>query len=97
MPLWFFQMFIALIYRQFHNSFFDKSDLFFLCMLHPLSFNIQKQEFEIEATQSTKRHLTKTLENLDWKLDKQKETSKLIANDMGNIFFLVQVLMHDFL
>ncbi|CAL5411050.1 unnamed protein product [Camellia sinensis] len=35
---------------------------------------------------STKRHLTKRLENLDWKLDEQKETSKLITNDMGNIF-----------
>ncbi|KAI8002463.1 Phosphoenolpyruvate carboxylase 4 [Camellia lanceoleosa] len=38
-------------HRQFHKSSFDKSDLFFLYMLHPLFFNIQKQEFEIEATQ----------------------------------------------
>ncbi|KAI7981051.1 Nudix hydrolase 10 [Camellia lanceoleosa] len=42
------------VYEQFHKSFFDKSDLFFLCMLHPPSFNIQKQEFEIEATQVSK-------------------------------------------
>ncbi|CAL5405320.1 unnamed protein product [Camellia sinensis] len=40
-----------LAFRQFHKSFFDKSDLFFLCMLHPLSFDIQKQELEIEAAQ----------------------------------------------
>lgn len=35
--------------------------------------------------QSTKRHLTKKLENLDWKLDEQKEISKLITNDVGDI------------
>lgn len=35
--------------------------------------------------QSTKRHLTKKLENLDWKLDEQKEISKLITNDVGYI------------
>ncbi|BBH00624.1 nudix hydrolase homolog 2 [Prunus dulcis] len=29
--------------------FFQKSDLFFVCMLRPLSFDIQKQEHEIEA------------------------------------------------
>ncbi|KOM53353.1 hypothetical protein LR48_Vigan09g201200 [Vigna angularis] len=33
--------------RQSHNSFFEKSDLFFVCMLRPLSFNIQRQRFEI--------------------------------------------------
>nr|GMD01553.1 hypothetical protein F511_15699 [Ipomoea batatas] len=36
-----------------------------------------------DALASTKRHLSKRLENLDWKLDEQKETSKLIANDVG--------------
>ncbi|XP_071689752.1 nudix hydrolase 2-like [Rutidosis leptorrhynchoides] len=40
-----------LAFRQSHKSFFDKSDLFFMCMLQPLSFNIQKQEREIEAAQ----------------------------------------------
>ncbi|KAL7250153.1 hypothetical protein ACSBR1_012205 [Camellia fascicularis] len=39
-----------------------------------------------EALASKKRHLTKRLENLNWKLDEQKETSKLIANDVDNIF-----------
>ncbi|KAH7544530.1 hypothetical protein JRO89_XS15G0181600 [Xanthoceras sorbifolium] len=40
-----------LAFRQSHKSFFGKSSLFFLCMLCPLSFDIQKQELEIEAAQ----------------------------------------------
>lgn len=40
-----------LAFRQQHKSFFEKSDLFFICMMHPLSFDIQKQELEIEAAQ----------------------------------------------
>ncbi|XP_021669727.2 nudix hydrolase 10 [Hevea brasiliensis] len=40
-----------LAFRETHKSFFGKSDLFFLCFLHPLSFDIQKQELEIEAAQ----------------------------------------------
>ncbi|XVF70892.1 hypothetical protein PTKIN_Ptkin11bG0198700 [Pterospermum kingtungense] len=38
-------------FRQSLKSFFEKSDLFFICMLRPLSFAIQKQELEIEAAQ----------------------------------------------
>ncbi|XP_038997044.1 nudix hydrolase 10-like isoform X2 [Hibiscus syriacus] len=38
-------------FRQSHKTFFEKSDMFFICMLHPLSFDIQKQELEIEAAQ----------------------------------------------
>ncbi|XP_058001290.1 nudix hydrolase 2 isoform X1 [Hevea brasiliensis] len=49
-----------LAFRQSHKSFFGKSDLFFLCFLRPLSFDIQKQELEIEAAQvisgSSMRH-----------------------------------------
>ncbi|GAY35416.1 hypothetical protein CUMW_016220 [Citrus unshiu] len=41
----------VLAFRQSHRSFFEKSDIFFLCMLRPLSFDIQKQESEIEAAQ----------------------------------------------
>ncbi|KAI4296051.1 hypothetical protein L6164_036041 [Bauhinia variegata] len=41
----------VLAFRQSHNSFFEKSDLFFICMLRPLSFDIQMQEGEIEAAQ----------------------------------------------
>ncbi|CAI8596732.1 unnamed protein product [Vicia faba] len=38
-------------FRQEHNSFFEKSDISFLCILHPLSFDIKRQELEIEAAQ----------------------------------------------
>nr|GMD51792.1 nudix hydrolase 2-like isoform X1 [Ipomoea batatas] len=40
-----------LAFRQSHKSFFEKSDLFFVCMLQPLSFDIRIQEKEIEAAQ----------------------------------------------
>lgn len=40
-----------LLFRQLHKSFFEKSDLFFACMLRPLSFDIQIQESELEAAQ----------------------------------------------
>ncbi|XP_054817307.1 nudix hydrolase 2-like [Prosopis cineraria] len=41
----------VLAFRQGHKSFFQKSDLFFICMLQPRSFDIQKQASEIEAAQ----------------------------------------------
>lgn len=41
----------VLAFRQSHKEFFEKSDLFFLCMLHPLSSHIQIQESEIAAAQ----------------------------------------------
>ncbi|XP_019263586.1 PREDICTED: nudix hydrolase 10-like isoform X1 [Nicotiana attenuata] len=34
----------VLAFRQIHKSFFDKSELFFICMMRPLSFDIQKQD-----------------------------------------------------
>ncbi|GLT31039.1 hypothetical protein SLA2020_058060 [Shorea laevis] len=37
--------------RQSHKSFFEKSDLFIICMLRPLSFDLQMQEQEIDAVQ----------------------------------------------
>ncbi|KAH6764460.1 nudix hydrolase-like protein 2 [Perilla frutescens var. hirtella] len=40
-----------LAFRQSHKSYFEKSDLFFVCMLQPLSKDIQPQEAEIEAAQ----------------------------------------------
>ncbi|KAL8463029.1 hypothetical protein ACS0TY_033208 [Phlomoides rotata] len=40
-----------LAFRQSHKSFFEKSDLFFVCMMQPLSRDIQPQEAEIEAAQ----------------------------------------------
>ncbi|KAK1567622.1 hypothetical protein Q3G72_014375 [Acer saccharum] len=41
----------VLSFTQSHRSFFRKSDLFFVCMLRPRSFEIQKQDYEIEAAQ----------------------------------------------
>ncbi|KAI4298821.1 hypothetical protein L6164_032338 [Bauhinia variegata] len=41
----------VLAFRQNHKAFFGKSDLFFLCMLRPVSSNIVIDETEIEAAQ----------------------------------------------
>ncbi|XP_027331531.1 nudix hydrolase 2-like [Abrus precatorius] len=41
----------VLSFRQSHKSFFEKSDLFFVCMLQPQSFDIKSQASEIEAAQ----------------------------------------------
>ncbi|KAB5527746.1 hypothetical protein DKX38_021593 [Salix brachista] len=41
----------VLAFRQSHQSFFRKSDLLFICMLRPRSFDIQKQDLELEAAQ----------------------------------------------
>ncbi|KAK4365503.1 hypothetical protein RND71_016861 [Anisodus tanguticus] len=38
-----------------------------------------------DALASTKRHLSKRLENLDWKLNEQIETTKLITNDVRDV------------
>ncbi|CAA7060248.1 unnamed protein product [Microthlaspi erraticum] len=53
-----------LAFCQYHESFFAKSDLFFICLLRPTSFDIQKQDLEIEAAQwmrfedSASQHIT---------------------------------------
>ncbi|XP_043815577.1 nudix hydrolase 2 isoform X2 [Manihot esculenta] len=41
----------VLAFRQSHRAFFGKSDLSFICLLQPLSFEVEKQESEIEAAQ----------------------------------------------
>lgn len=38
-----------------------------------------------EAVATTKKHLTKRLENLDWKLEEQKEISGQILNDVTDV------------
>ncbi|TYK02913.1 DUF1664 domain-containing protein [Cucumis melo var. makuwa] len=38
-----------------------------------------------EALASTRRHLTKKLENLDWRLDEEIETTNLIANNVEEV------------
>ncbi|GJU14604.1 hypothetical protein Tco_1142570 [Tanacetum coccineum] len=40
----------VLAFRQWHQAFYRKSDLFFVCIMWPSSFDIQIQESEIEAT-----------------------------------------------
>ena len=42
---------LCIICRQSHKAFFDKSDLFFVCLQRPLSYEITKQDSEIEACQ----------------------------------------------
>lgn len=37
--------------RERHKAFFGKSELFFVCMLQPRSFEIERQVSEIEAAQ----------------------------------------------
>ncbi|KAK7386066.1 hypothetical protein VNO78_32142 [Psophocarpus tetragonolobus] len=39
----------VLAFRQSHKSFFEKSDLFFVCMLQPQTFDIRNQASEIKA------------------------------------------------
>ncbi|KAJ4730137.1 Protein of unknown function (DUF1664) [Melia azedarach] len=47
---------------------------------------VSKQlEHVSEALASTKKHLSKRLENLDWKLEEQMETSKHIANNVNEM------------
>ncbi|KAG2678248.1 hypothetical protein I3760_12G135100 [Carya illinoinensis] len=41
----------VLAVRQLHKALFEKSDILFICMMSPLSLDIQKQELEIEAAQ----------------------------------------------
>lgn len=41
----------VLAFSQEHKVFFGKSEILFLCMMRPLSFDIQIQETEIEAAQ----------------------------------------------
>ncbi|KAK7292490.1 hypothetical protein RIF29_08271 [Crotalaria pallida] len=40
-----------LAFSQSHKTFFEKSDLYFVCLMRPLSLDIQIQETEIEAAQ----------------------------------------------
>lgn len=44
---------------------------------------------------STRRHLSKRLENLDWKLDEQKETSLLIANEVSEVKLNLNQIGYD--
>ncbi|KAK8470242.1 hypothetical protein PHAVU_004G085676 [Phaseolus vulgaris] len=41
----------VIAFKERHEAFFRKSELFFVCMLQPVSFEIQRQVSEIEAAQ----------------------------------------------
>ncbi|WMV38788.1 hypothetical protein MTR67_032173 [Solanum verrucosum] len=64
-----------LAFRQSHKSFFGKSDLFFICMLKPLNFTINKQEAEIEEAKwmPMEEYASQSKVN-------QSELSNMIAN-----------------
>ncbi|KAB1226617.1 hypothetical protein CJ030_MR1G027500 [Morella rubra] len=48
--------------------------------------SVSKQlDYVNEALAGTKRHLTLKLENLDWKVEEHKETTKLIANNVNEV------------
>lgn len=64
------------------------SDLMFVTkhnMANAVATVSKQLEHVSEALASTKKHLTKKLENLDWKVEEQKELSKLIANDVNEV------------
>ncbi|MFS7921889.1 hypothetical protein Hanom_Chr03g00242231 [Helianthus anomalus] len=64
------------------------SDVMFVTksnMANAVSTVSKQLENVSDALVSTKRHLSKRLENLDWKLDEQKEISKLIADDVNDV------------
>ncbi|XP_041005874.1 uncharacterized protein LOC121250742 [Juglans microcarpa x Juglans regia] len=64
------------------------SDVMFVTkhnMANAVSTVSKQLEHVHEALGATKRHLTKKLENLDWKVEEQKETTKLIANDVNEV------------
>ncbi|KAI3708137.1 hypothetical protein L2E82_37225 [Cichorium intybus] len=64
------------------------SDVMFVTknnMANAVSTVSKQLENVSDALASTKRHLSKRLENLDWKLDEQKEISTLISNDVNDV------------
>ncbi|KAM7503702.1 hypothetical protein LguiB_002606 [Lonicera macranthoides] len=70
------------------SSGWSLSDVMFVTkqnMANAVSTVSKQLDHVSEALASTKRHLSKRLENLDWKMDEQKETSKLIANDVHEV------------
>ncbi|KAF3445287.1 hypothetical protein FNV43_RR14982 [Rhamnella rubrinervis] len=64
------------------------SDVMFVTK-HNMATAVETMSKQLEhvhaALASTKRHLTKRLENLDWKMEEQKETTQLIADDVNEV------------
>ncbi|KAL4581389.1 hypothetical protein LXL04_017603 [Taraxacum kok-saghyz] len=64
------------------------SDVMFVTksnMANAVSTVSKQLENVSDALASTKRHLSKRLETLDWKIDEQKEISTLISNDVNDV------------
>ncbi|XP_031262082.1 uncharacterized protein LOC116120269 isoform X2 [Pistacia vera] len=64
------------------------SDLLFVTkhnMVNAVATVSKQLEHVSEAVASTKRNLSKRLESVDWKLEEQMETSKLITNDVNTM------------
>ncbi|CAI9756815.1 unnamed protein product [Fraxinus pennsylvanica] len=58
----------VLAFRQMHKYFFEKSDLFFLCMLRPLTFDVKNQDSEITGAQwmPIEEYAAQPLAHEDW-------------------------------
>nr|GEX89114.1 NUDIX hydrolase 6-like protein [Tanacetum cinerariifolium] len=46
----------VLVFKQWHKAFYRKFDLFFVCIMRPLSFDIQIQELEIKAAKELREN-----------------------------------------
>nr|GEV55465.1 hypothetical protein CTI12_AA035910 [Tanacetum cinerariifolium] len=74
------------------------SDVMFVTkhnMANAVSTVSKQLENVSDALASTKRHLSKRLENLDWKIDEQKEISNLIANDVHDVKSNINQISYD--
>lgn len=74
------------------------SDVMFVTkhnMANAVSSVSKQLENVSDALASTKRHLSKRLENLDWKIDEQKEISNLIANDVHDVKSNINQISYD--
>lgn len=74
------------------------SDMMFVTkhnMANAVASVSQQLENVSEALALTKKHLTKKLENLDWKVDEQREISKLIVNDVTDVRFNLNQIGFD--
>lgn len=77
--------------RQTHKSFFEKSDLFFVCMLRPQCSHIQKQHLEIEAARVIFRQIF--LFPLTWTAFKWKDSKyDIVISGLLQFFFLSALL-----
>ncbi|XP_076924452.1 uncharacterized protein LOC143586888 [Bidens hawaiensis] len=74
------------------------SDVMFVTkqnMANAVSTVSKQLENVSDALASTKRHLSKRLENLDWKLDEQKEISNHIADDVNDVKSNLNQISYD--